>query len=161
MAEHMQNEKQMIEKYSDTVYRLAFAMLQSKADADDIYQEVFLRYVRRKPHFNDTGHEKAWFLKVTSNCAKSLISSPFRNRTQPFNETKDLFSIDDHSLGLRELIKNLKPKYRRVLHLYYYEDINIAKIGRLLNIKETTIRSQLFRARQLLKKSLKGDEYEF
>ena len=63
------NERQrqieaLIEKYEKTVYKLAYSYLRNKQDADDIYQEVFLRYFRKKPEFADGEHEKAWFFKA-------------------------------------------------------------------------------------------------
>lgn len=58
---------QLIRKYSDMVYRLAFARMGTKYDADEIFQEVFLRYLKKYPEFHDEEHEKAWFLRVTVN----------------------------------------------------------------------------------------------
>ena len=64
----------VFERYGNMVYRLAFAYARSKADADDIFQEVFLRYYRRAPAFQSEEHRKAWLLRVTINRAKSCLS---------------------------------------------------------------------------------------
>ena len=61
-------------QYGDTVYRLAFAYTRNRADADDVFQEVFLRYFRRAPAFETEEHRKAWLLRVTINRAKSCLS---------------------------------------------------------------------------------------
>lgn len=59
---------------------------------------------------------------------------------------------------LKPLVKKLPKTYRAVVHLFYYEDMSIAEIGKLLNRKETTVRVQLMRSRKLLRDILKGDE---
>ena len=69
----------VIREYSDMVYRIAFARTGNKADADDIYQEVFLRYIRRKPEFRSEEHAKAWFIKVSVNCARKFMSKNQKN----------------------------------------------------------------------------------
>ena len=152
---------QIVQAHSKTVYRLAYAMLQNRSDADDVYQEVFLRYVKRQPVFNDAGHEKAWFIRVTSNCAKSFACAPFRKRTQQLTDDCDSYCMDEQSIQLRELVNRLEPKYRLVIHLFYYEDMAVKKMSEVLGIKQTTIRSQLMRAREILKGCAKGDVYEF
>ena len=62
-----------IRAYSDMVYRIAFARAGTKEDADDIYQEVFLRYIRKAPEFRDEEHAKAWFIKVAVNCSRKFL----------------------------------------------------------------------------------------
>lgn len=64
------------EQYGAMVYRLAYAQLRTRHDADDVFQEVFLRYHRSAPPFESEAHRRAWPLRVTANCAKSLAASP-------------------------------------------------------------------------------------
>ena len=71
----------VIRTYSDIVYRIAFARAGTKADADDIYQEVFLRYIRKAPVFREEEHAKAWFIKVTVNCSRISLPSAPTSRT--------------------------------------------------------------------------------
>ena len=54
-------------------------------------------------------------------------------------------------------VMDLPVKYRTVIHLYYYEDLSVSQISGLLKTKETTVKSQLHRARSLLKETLKGE----
>ena len=65
---------------------LAFAKTGNQQDADDVFQEVFVRYVRKRPVFKNDEHAKTWFLRVTVNCANSLLSSPFRRHSAPLEE---------------------------------------------------------------------------
>ena len=60
--------EETVRRYSDMVYRLAFARTGNTADAEDVYQEVFLRYLRSDPQFTSEEHRKAWLLRVTINC---------------------------------------------------------------------------------------------
>jgi RNA polymerase sigma-70 factor (ECF subfamily) len=76
---------QTVEKYSDMVYRLAFAQTKSKCDADDIFQEVFLRYMKADA-FENEEHEKAWLIRVTVNCCKRFWSSAWHRHTVPLQE---------------------------------------------------------------------------
>ena len=80
------NADALFEAYADMVYRLAFLRTKSGTDADDIVQEVFLRALRAKPVWNSLEHQKAWFIKVTINCTKSLLTSAWRRNTVPENE---------------------------------------------------------------------------
>lgn len=159
MDVHCADHERVITAYSDTVLRLAYSMLGNKSDAEDVFQEVFLRYVRKNPSFKDREHEKAWFLRVTANCAKSLLSSPFRKRTQALTDHAGEYRMNDRA-ELYELVKSLDPVHKTVIHLFYYEDMPIAKMSELLGRKESTIRSQLKRARQELRERIKGECYE-
>ena len=80
-AEEGAEASAVIEKYSDMVYRLAYARTGSRHDADDVYQEVFLRYFRKKPVFDSEEHRRAWLLRVTVNCSNTFLSSAWHRRT--------------------------------------------------------------------------------
>lgn len=141
-------------QYGDTVYRLAFAYTRNRADADDVFQEVFLRYFRRAPAFETEEHRKAWLLRVTINRAKSCLSKMLH---EP-QETADAapFSAPE-SLDLHEALLRLAPKYRTVIHLFYYEGYTAEEIGALLHRKPSTVRTQLTRARSRLADLLRDE----
>ena len=145
----------VFERYGNTVYRLAFAYARSKADADDIFQEVFLRYYRRAPAFETEEHRKAWLLCVTINRAKSCLSRRVLHGP-PQAEGAVPFSAPA-SMELHEALSKLAPKYRTVIHLFYYEGYTAEEIGALLRQKPATVRTQLTRARRRLA-SLLQDE---
>ena len=105
-----------VERYGTMVYRLAYAQLRSRHDADDVFQEVFLRYHRAAPSFESESHRKAWLLRVTANCAKSLAASPWRKRSVPL---EDVYAYDQpEESGLDAALSQLPPKYRAVIDLY-------------------------------------------
>ena len=150
--------EQMIKTYSDMVYRLAFARTGTKEDADEVYQEVFLRLLKKRPVFESQEHCKAWLLRVTINCSNTLLASLWKKRTVVLEE--DLPFQEKESLELYEELSRLPQKYRDVIHLFYYEELSVADIAKILHRKESTVRTQLTRARTMLKEILE-EEYEF
>ncbi len=151
-----------LEKYSDMVYRLAYAQVRNRTDADDIFQEVFIRLVKTQPEFEGEEHMKAWLIRVTVNCARSLWRSSWVRR-MVFLEDKDWnrMPAEEAPAGnekLEEALGALPAKQRSVIHLFYYEEMSVEQIAKALGEKEPTIRSQLSRAKKALKKHLTGKE---
>lgn len=149
---------EVIQKHSNMVYRLAYAKTKSKSDADDIFQEVFFRYIRRNPVFESEEHEKAWFIRVTLNCSKKLWSSPWFRKTTSLEDTLT-FEVQEET-GLHDALAELPQKYRIVIHLFYYGDLSIQQMSDIMGRKPSTIRTQLTRARVMLKERLKGELYD-
>lgn len=146
--------------YGAMVYRLAYARLQSRHDADDIFQEVFLRYVRRAPEFDSYEHGKAWFLRTTINCCKNFWMSAWHRKTTALTEeSQQAFFYDtEEAQLLADALSRLPVKYRTVLHLYYYEGLTAEEIGQLQHSPAGTVRMQLTRGRKLLKEEMEGGE---
>ncbi len=142
----------VIRRYSDMVYRLAFARTGNRSDAEDLYQEVFLRYLTRAPAFTSEDHRKAWLLRVAVNCANRFHTAPWRRRTEPLSEALSVPAPEGEDLW--EELRRLPERDRTVLHLYYYEDMTTEEIAKLLDRNPATVRSQLLRARAKLKKLL-------
>ena len=93
-----QEHEEIIRTYADTVYRLAYSYTRNQADAEDVFQEVFLRYWKKKPEFRDSEHAKAWFLKVTANCAKSLLTMAWRKYVELSEQ--DIISVSRRKISL-------------------------------------------------------------
>jgi RNA polymerase sigma-70 factor (ECF subfamily) len=150
----------MVEKYFDTVYRLAYSQTQDSHRADDVLQEVFLRYIKTDKDFENEEHIKAWLIRVTINCSKSTFTESFVKKTVPL--TDDItFEIPEQE-DIYFAVAKLPKKYRAVIHLFYYEDMPIKQIAKVLKTKESTIKSQLHRGREMLKSILEGgSEIEF
>lgn len=143
--------------YGDMVYRLALVRTRSPADAEDVSQEVFLRCLRRAPEFADAEHQKAWLLKVTINCSKSLLGSAFRRHTVPEDAAGEPFTEDEMpDSTVTDAVMKLPQKLRTAIHLYYYEDYSIKEIAAAMDASESAVKTWLFRARAQLKEELKG-----
>lgn len=150
--------EQVMKAYGTTVYRLAYSQLRSRSDADDIYQEVFLRYFRKRPMFQSEEHRKAWLLRVTINRCKSFVTSSWMRHTVPLEDQVSFPEPEEQSLD--EALRCLQPKDRILLHLFYFEELSVREISKLLNRKESTVRTQLTRARQRLGKIMKGEDFD-
>ena len=144
----------LILKYEKTVYKLAYSYMKNKQDTDDIYQEVFLRFFRKKPEFESEEHEKAWFIRTTINCCKSYYLSGWVKRTMAFEEgthgREDSYEMGGQS-DLFYAVMELPVKYRTVIHLFYYEGYTVREIAGLTGEKVTTITTRLSRAREQLR----------
>ena len=146
------SQEAVIRRYSNMVYRLSFARTGNTSDAEDLYQEVFLRYLTKAPLFASEEHRKAWLLKVTVNCANRFHAMRGRRRTEPLSQALSVPAPEGE--GLWEELRRLPKRDRTILHLYYYEDLTTEKIAQILERNPATVRSQLLRARNRLKKLL-------
>lgn len=148
--------EQTMKLYGPAVYRMAYAQTHSPQDADDIYQEVFLRYFRKRPLFESEEHRKAWLLRVTVNTSKSYMTSAWMRHTVPLD--RELLFPEPESRELDEALGKLSRNDRTLLHLFYYEGQSTREMAQLLGRRESTVRTQLTRARARLKKILEGEE---
>jgi RNA polymerase sigma-70 factor (ECF subfamily) len=146
----------VLRDYSDMVYRLALSQLKHKADAEDVFQEVFLRLIKPGKPFENEEHLKAWLIRVTINRCNKLRTTAWFRRTVALENDSLSETILERS-EVYDAVLELPPKYRTVIHLFYYEDMSIADIGKALDMKTSTVTSQLSRARNMLRKKLKGD----
>ena len=122
--------------------------------SEDVYQEVFLRLARKMPEFESEEHKKAWLIRVTINCSKSILNSSFIKHRADLDENLSFETPERHDIYYAVL--NLPIKYRTVIHLYYYENYSIKEISKILKLNENTIKTRLSRARQKLEKTVKG-----
>lgn len=134
------------------VYRLAFTYLKNPHDAEDITQEVFLKYVTIDKTFESDEHLKSWLITVTINLCKNMLKSSWFKKTQPLDDT--IVFKQSKDINLYHAVMKLDKNYRTVVYLYYYEDYSTKEIAKMLNKNESTVRSQLARARKKLKNIL-------
>ena len=146
--------EEVIDKYSDMVYRVAYTRLNQKESEEDIYQEVFLQLAKKSPTFESFEHLKAWLIRVTINKSKNILSSVW-NREVDYLEN-DIPIEEINNLYVFEEVKKLKQSYRTVIYLYYYEGYKISEISSLMKIKESTIKTWMLKARNILKEKLEG-----
>lgn len=140
------------ERYIDTVYRLALARTKSREHAEDVTQDVFLKLMQSKKQFEREEHLKAWLLRVTINHTKDLLMSSWFRQTDELDE--NIPAEADEKGELYEAVMQLPIKYRTVIHLYYYEGYSIDEITRIMKVKQGTVKAQLHRGREMLKKNL-------
>lgn len=157
----------VIDKYADMVYRVAVNATGSKEDAEDVFQDVFLRLVRCRNRISNESHLKSWLLRVTVNCARKQQGSAWNRRVSFFSdhteEAADLANqheyerVENVDSPLAAAIEQLPEGYRLVIDLFYYEELSIAQIGKLLGEKEASVKTKLHRARGMLRRKLEGE----
>ena len=146
--------KQKIEQYADIVYRVALTRCKSIETAEDIFQEVFMRFSEKNPKFENDEHEKAWFIRVTINLTKNIKESAWNKKVVRLDENI-VFSTKEEN-DVYGAVCELPQNYRTVIYLLYYEGYKVYEISKLMNKPEGTIKIWLFRAREILKEKLKG-----
>jgi RNA polymerase sigma-70 factor (ECF subfamily) len=144
-------------KYSDMVFRLAYSRCGGNySDAQDITMDVFHRLMRAKPVFENDEHTRAWLVRVTINCSKSMLMNAWHRHTESMPEHIAANMDDDHRF-VHDAVLSLPVKYRTAIHLFYYEDCSISKIAEAMGAKENTVKSYLRRGREMLREILKDE----
>lgn len=142
------------ERHRDRIYRLALSYTKSRADAEDVCQDVFCKLLRQPAMQPE--HEKAWLIRVTINDCKNLLRSSWWKRNQPL-ETASALEAQEDDVFLEEILA-LPPRLRVVIHLHYYEGYTAREIGEQLGISESAVQNRLMRARQKLKTAMEEGE---
>lgn len=146
----------LVDKYSDMVTRICVLRLGNKEDAEDCYQNTFLKLYRSNMVTAPFEDLKRWLIRVAVNeCNDSL-----RRRNRRISEEIDDCIIpveDSHDKELLDLVFQLPENYRDTIYLYYYEEYPVKDIARILKRREGTVKTQLRRGRELLKSELRGE----
>lgn len=149
-----------IELYSDIVRRICFIHLKQEADVEDIFQDVFIKYMQSEQEFASLDHEKAWLIKVTMNACKDKLTSWFHRKVDLYQDFQT-FAFEEHTdTTLLEAVLKLPKHYRNVIYLYYYEGYKVKEIAAILMKNENTIFTWMKRAKEQLKDLLGGDYLE-
>lgn len=157
MAYTEEQMQSIVATYGPAVWRIALTQLRSRADAEDIYQEVFLRLIRYEPRFESPAHQKAWLIRVTANCCKDLLKKRHRQDLR----LEDWDQLPEEPAGNSALylaLDQLNEKQRLVIHLHYFENYKTEEIAEMLEMKPSTVRSTLKRARKKLKDLMEGGD---
>ena len=149
-------------EYSAALLKYLMHHTSSREDAEDILQETLLRHLQNAPAFESREHEKAWLLRVASNLSKDRL------RAEKLREHADIDELDETLAAEQredlafvwDAVKQLPPRYREAVHLFYCEDMPVAQIGRILNRNESSVKSDLRRGREKLKEILR-EAYDF
>ena len=152
-----QEVNRAIEQYSDMILRLCTVYLKNAQDAEDVFQNVFLKYALSRQNFESPEHEKAWLIRVASNQCKDVLKSFFRRFT---------VSLDDGSLEevgtpenteVLDAVRSLPKAYREVIYLHYYEGYTAPEIAKILGKNPNTVYTHLSRGKGLLREALGGE----
>lgn len=149
--------RQAIEEYGDMVKRICFMYLKNEEEIQDIFQNVFLKYVLFPDEFESKEHEKAWIIRISINECKDILKSFFR-KTVPLELVEEHYlKVTDENNELLHLVLALPEKYKDVVYLFYYEGYSAVQIAQMFGKNENTIYSRPSRAKKILKEELGGD----
>lgn len=151
--------EEAMDSFGDAVYRLALCRLNCRADAEDVYQDVFLRLLRDNTAFQDGEHLKAWLLRTTLRRCTDLRRSAWFRRTAPMEAAPDAAAPESVTGSeLWQLVMALPEDLRVAVHLFYVEGYSTNEIASMAGCRPATIRTRLHRARKQLKLDLEGEE---
>jgi RNA polymerase sigma-70 factor (ECF subfamily) len=152
----------LVSQYSGTLYRVAFSVLRNPSDAEDAVQEAFLRVLRHRDTLHEVRDQRVWLIRIVWNI---VLDRKRRSKTRP--ETDDvaelarvlpsdgltaeqIASAAQHHAHVLACIEQLPSKERQVLMLSAFEELSSVEIAAVLGITESSVRSRLFRARNLV-----------
>lgn len=149
--------EQVVRQYARAVLAACVMRLQNQADAEDCFQNTFLKLYTKSPDFVDQNHLKAWLLRVAINeCKKHFRDN---RRHVPLDELyHHPIAPSDDALDISWALMRLEPKYREVLYLHYCEQYKVDEIAAILGKNSNTVKTMLHRGRSKLKSICGGDE---
>lgn len=157
----MQNKAGKIEyllaQYGNNLFRLCLFMLKNEADAEDVIQETFIKYLQKSPVFTDTEHEKAWLFRVASNTCLDLLRHQKRHPLEELDVAKYM-STEPENMEILDALLELPEKYRLALILYYVEGYRINEIAEMIRKSPSAVKMQLQKGRSLLKNAYRKED---
>src|SRR3954447_13615473 len=161
---HAQDEAlaALVDQYAAALYRVAYSVLRNGADAEDAVQETFLRVLRHRDTLDEVRDQRVWLIRIVWNI---VLDRKRRAKTRP--ETDDVEELArvlpadglsaeqraaaaQHHAHVLACVEQLPPKERQVLMLSAFEELSSVEIAAVLGITESSVRSRLFRARNLM-----------
>lgn len=139
----------ILHSYGNILFRLCLITLGNAIDAEDAVQETMIKYLLKKPVFENAEHEKAWLITVATNKCKDILR--FRNRHPVINmEEINEFTKESSDSGILDALMTLPEKYRTVLVLYYVEEYDTKTIARMIGRTPSAVKMRLQKGRRLL-----------
>ena len=152
----------LVNQYAATLYRVAFSVLRNTADAEDAVQEAFMRVLRHRDRLDEVRDRRVWLIRIVWNI---VLDRKRRAKTRP--ETDDVEELArvlpanglsaeqraaaaQHHAHVLSCVERLPAKEREVLMLSAFEELSSVEIASILGITESSVRSRLFRARNLM-----------
>jgi len=152
----------LVSQYSGTLYRVAYSVLRNAADAEDAVQETFMRVLRHRDSLGEVRDQRVWLIRIVWNI---VLDRKRRSKTRP--ETDDVAELArvlpvkglsaeqraaaaEHHAHVLACVEQLPAKERQVMMLSAFEELNSVEIASVVGITESSVRSRLFRARNLM-----------
>lgn len=173
--------EELFRLYGDDILRVCNVYLRKRSLAEDAFQDVFVKAITRSASFRGETPVKYWLLTIARNVCKDYLKSSWMSRVGSYEEWTETTNSEDSYKNRRHVIrtdaqedrildriggdselmkavKALPAKYKDVILLRFYFDLDTQEIARNLDLNESSVRSRLFRARKKLSPFMKGDE---
>lgn len=160
--------KELMLQYTESLIRLAYYYVKDLQAAEDIVQEVFIKFYHMQNSYEERGELKAYLTKMTVNKSKDYLKSWAYRKIQLQNKffstvgkrnADELVRKDEQAI-IGEAILELPLKQREVLIYFYFNEMTITEVAHILSIPESTVKTRLRRGKELLRNQLKGIEWE-
>jgi RNA polymerase sigma-70 factor (ECF subfamily) len=168
---------ELMDRYRDSIYYMLLKMVNNKDDADDLTIEAFGKAFNRLELYTPNFAFSTWLFKIASNNAIDFIRRRKKN-TMSINQsiggeegdelymdlkssdlTPEEISIKEQKIQyLRNLVSKLKPRYRQLIEMRYFQQLAYEEIAAELDLPLGTVKAQLFRARDMLFQVLKNSK---
>ena len=145
--------RRILQTYGDMLYRTTYLLLGNPHDVQDVLQEVLLRYMEKAPAFSSQDHEKAWLIRVASNCCKDCLRFRKSHAYIDLEQLQEYLPAPEKQHFMQELYA-LPAKWKTVLLLYYFEGYTVKEIAKIIGLTENAVKKRLQRAREALKKEV-------
>lgn len=149
---------EVVEEYSDILFRYCLVILGNAQDAQDAVQETFIRYLRKNPVFDDSDHEKAWLLKIAANKCKDMTRFRKKHQTVDIDDA-NVFVKEKEDTHIIDALMSLPEKFRSVLLLYYVEGYKTEEIAEMIKRSPSAVKMRLAKGRALLKEAYQKESY--
>lgn len=152
----------LVDQYASALYRVAFSVLRNAADAEDAVQEAFLRVLRHRDSLSEVRDHRVWLIRIVWNI---VLDRKRRAKTRPETDdvselarvlpstglsAEEIAAAAQHHAHVLACVDQLPAKERQVLQLSAFEELSSVEIAAVLDISESSVRSRLFRARNLM-----------
>ncbi|OZM58391.1 RNA polymerase factor sigma C [Lottiidibacillus patelloidae] len=152
-------------KYGQEILQLAYSFVNNKEVAEDLTQDIFVKCYKSLHTFKGNSKIRTWLWKIAINHCKDYLKSWYNNKII-ISEDESMFDKtqkesvemaviqkgDDEKMAVA--VMNLEIKYREVIYLFYFQELTIREISKLIGIKQSTIKTRLRRAKEILKEEL-------
>lgn len=143
--------EQVLNQYGDHIYRICLITLKNEADAEDAVQETLIRYMQRRPRFDNATHEKAWLIRVAVNLCRDML----RKRRYHEEETDCIAAPEENEQyrAILDALLTLPEPFRVPVTLHYVEGYSVAELADILGKTQSAIKMRLSKGRQLLREA--------
>jgi len=159
----------LVDQYAGALYRVAYSVLRNSTDAEDAVQEAFLRVLRHRDTLDEVRDHRVWLIRIVWNI---VLDRKRRAKTRPETDdvselarvlpskglsAEELAAAAEHHAHVLKCVEQLPAKEREVLLLSAFEELTSVEIAAVLDITESSVRSRLFRARNLMAELLEHE----